>query len=157
MQEIAGPVGLGWALNAGGVITRVVQGIPDDEPDGYSGKNKRGSGIVPIESYEVSGEFTSDLLVGYSAQSMSDFSQGRWDGQPDMFYFNILGRSGRFVLDPDGKAVLLPHQDVEIKLTSRGGSQQDGEFSSGALPPKTVPSLPLVLRGRLKKWEPLGK
>ena len=128
VQEMAGPVGLGWALNAGGVITRVVQGIPDDEPDGYSGKNKRGSGIVPIESYEVSGEFTSDLLVGYNAQSMSDFSQGRWDGQPDMFYFNILGRSGRFVLDPDGKAVLLPHQDVEIKLTSRGGSQQDGKF-----------------------------
>ena len=128
VQEIAGPVGLGWALNAGGVITRVVQGIPDDDTDGYSGKNKWGDRIVPIESYEVSGEFTSDLLVGYNAQSMSDFSQGRVDGQPDMFYFNILGRSGRFVLDPDGKAVLLPHQDVEIKLTSRGGSQQDGEF-----------------------------
>jgi hypothetical protein len=128
VQEIAGPVGLGWALNAGGVITRVVQGIPDDEPDGYSGKNKWGDRIVPIESYEVSGEFTSDLLVGYNAASMSDFSQGRVDGQPDMFYFNILGRSGRFVLDPDGTAVLLPHQDVEIKLTSRGGSQQDGEF-----------------------------
>jgi len=30
VQDIAGPVGLGWALNAGGVITRVVRGVPDE-------------------------------------------------------------------------------------------------------------------------------
>jgi len=30
VQETAGWAGLGWALNAGGVITRTVQGAPDE-------------------------------------------------------------------------------------------------------------------------------
>src|SRR5579863_9316916 len=42
-QEYASQVGLGWQLNAGGSITRVVRGYPDESPMGYVG-----SGILPF-------------------------------------------------------------------------------------------------------------
>lgn len=35
VEEIAGWVGLGWALDTGGVITRTIRGIPDEFPLGY--------------------------------------------------------------------------------------------------------------------------
>src|ERR1700753_1773192 len=37
VQEYATQVGLGWQLNAGGSISRVVRGFPDEEPNGYLG------------------------------------------------------------------------------------------------------------------------
>lgn len=35
VEEVASWVGLGWDLNAGGVIYRTMQGLPDDSPNGY--------------------------------------------------------------------------------------------------------------------------
>jgi hypothetical protein len=35
VQEIASSVGLGWSLNAGGLITRIVRGLPDDLSNGF--------------------------------------------------------------------------------------------------------------------------
>lgn len=113
VQEIAGPMGLGWALNAGGVITRVVQGIPDDEAYGYSRGKERNWVFAPVKTSngEVT-NYSTSFLNAVGGNETVDY-----DGEPDMFYFNMLGRSGRFVLDGEGKAVLMPHQDIEIKLT----------------------------------------
>ena len=33
VEEVATYVGMGWSLNAGGLITRVVRGLPDDFPN----------------------------------------------------------------------------------------------------------------------------
>ena len=35
VSEVASVVGLGWSINAGGVITRVVRGWPDEMGEGY--------------------------------------------------------------------------------------------------------------------------
>ena len=123
VQEIAGPVGLGWALNAGGLITRVVQGIPDDEPYGYSHPQGDGNDIEPLN---ISG----GEITNYSTNFFNGVAGGdviTYDAEPDIFYFNVLGRTGRFVLDGDGNAVLLPHQDVEIKVIEK---DSQGRFLS---------------------------
>ena len=36
-SEVSGPVGLGWSLNAGGLITRIVRNKPDDGINGFLG------------------------------------------------------------------------------------------------------------------------
>lgn len=93
--ELASWVGLGWSLNAGGVITRTVQGIPDDvSPYGY---------------------YRNGLNVNPSDQTTyRDISTGIKDGEPDMFSFNMNGYSGKFYFDKNKVAHLVPKQDIKI-------------------------------------------
>lgn len=119
VQEIAGPVGLGWALNAGGVITRTVQGIPDDAEYGYSGPRKQGQNVVPLETG------TGNQALNYLTEELNRVAAQTSDGEPDMFYFNLMGRSGRFVLDSEGNALLMPYQDMAIKITEK---DENGRF-----------------------------
>src|SRR6186713_3677367 len=39
VQDVANDVGLGWQLNAGGQVTRVIRGNPDEEGEGYLNHN----------------------------------------------------------------------------------------------------------------------
>ncbi len=103
VQDIAGSVGLGWTLNAGGVITRTVRGIPDEAPEGYCGPNRRGK------------EINQDDISYYSDPMLHRIATEAQDGEPDVFYFNFQGRTGRFVLDGDGNPVLIPYQNIKIK------------------------------------------
>ncbi|MNT51764.1 hypothetical protein D3C72_1887490 [compost metagenome] len=90
VQDIAGSLGLGWNANFGGVITRYVEGLPDEEENGYCGANRRGE-----KNY---GALNNEYL--------EKLSNAEWDSQPDKFYFSFLGFSGVLVLDPDGVPIL---------------------------------------------------
>jgi len=99
VQDISSSVGLGWTLNSGGVITRVVRGLPDEDPEGYCGTNLRGQQA----GNEVSGEYLDKVTIG------------DWDSEPDVFYFNFMGNTGKFILDASGNPVLTPYQDLDIQ------------------------------------------
>ena len=98
VQEIASWTGLGWTFNAGGMVTRIVRGLPDEDPNGFSGSNKVGD--------KVYNEITSDYI--------SNLVNGTWDTEPDVFYFQIPGKTGRFILDNSGNPVLYPFQNIKI-------------------------------------------
>lgn len=91
VQDEASWVGLGWSLDAGGVITRVVNGLDDLH---VTEKNR-----WPAPSpYEYNG-FPYDNQV---ADLPTDeykllVCQGKVDPEPDQFYFNFAGYSGSFV------------------------------------------------------------
>lgn len=79
--DISGSVGTGWSLQAGGVITRVMQGSKADE-DGSNGfLNKSIPSSSDTEAY---GCFKGQV------------DDGTVDGLADDFYYNFNGRSGRF-------------------------------------------------------------
>jgi len=114
VQDVAGPVGLGWTLNAGGAITRTVKGKPDDDAtNGWCGTNKRGNDVATFINDQGNGN------VQY-------LSNGDMDSEPDIFYFNVGGTSGKFVLTPEGVPMLLPHQD--IKIAPAIGSQANQNY-----------------------------
>ena len=104
VDEVAPPVGLNWALNAGGVVTRVAMGTADDAATGFLAN-------------------TASVPVQYQAADYDLFEQyadGGKDSQPDIFHFSLPGASGKFVLDYDGTVVLLPTQKVDIKYNKKG-------------------------------------
>ncbi len=99
VTQVASEVGLGWDLNAGGVITRIMQGLPDESTEGYCGANKRG--------YSLEQQIANK-------ENLHKFWNNFWDSAPDVFYYNFNGNSGRFILDKDGNPLSLPHSDIKI-------------------------------------------
>lgn len=85
VDEIRYPniVGLGWTLQVGGVISREIRGVPDEAAVG--GKNFDG--------------FT-DYSNSYDA--MREIESGQVDNEYDLYSYNFLGRSGKF-LDNTGE------------------------------------------------------
>lgn len=116
VMDQAGVAGLGWSLQAGGQIVRVVQGIDDFT-------TKRGfSEIV----YPQKGDPIFDLKELCLAARITDtkYHTDTYDGQPDFFYYNLNGASGKFMyknrlvkgIDPGFMTV--PYQPIKI---SRNG------------------------------------
>ena len=112
VSEIANWVGLGWNLQVGGVITRTVRGIPDEVSNGYCGIDEKGS----LASDNLSADGTS---YGYINKVQSE----TWDGQPDDFYFSVMGLSGRFSLDENGTAYTIPTSNIKIEPGICGGTE----------------------------------
>jgi hypothetical protein len=110
VQENASWVGAGWALNAGGCITRTVVGAPDD-------RGHTNTGNV-IAGYYSDFGFNSYLNAGPNNTGYPDdksFVQGMKDGQPDLFFFNFGSYSGKFYFNDDRTPILVPEADFKIQ------------------------------------------
>jgi len=90
VAEIPGWVGQGWSLQAGGVITRTVRGMPDDAENGYA-----------FTHGALEAALQEEDLYPY----LQDVETARVDPEPDQFFFNFAGYAGQFVMgdgnDPD--------------------------------------------------------
>ena len=107
VQDVASSTGLGWNLYAGGAITRMVRGLPDGQK---SNCWMNGSNSPNTPNY------------------WGSFVNGLCDHEPDIFYFNFLGQSGKFVLDEN----LIPYQ-------MPGGYSKISPIEGGVV----VPSVPI--------------
>lgn len=103
VEEVASRVGLGWALNAGGVITRVVRGMPDDNESG-------GQGYRASPTLEKKDNYNMD-----ESNLLLDFADGYYDSEPDIFIYKFAEYSGKFVVDKNGQAFMLPYNN-QIKI-----------------------------------------
>jgi YD repeat-containing protein len=119
VEEVASNVGLGWSLNAGGVITRTVRGADDDGTDGLVGyfqaHNNLTQGLNPATTY---GDFLN--LV----------ERGQIDGEPDIYNYNFVNYSGKFLYDrfysdfysiPLNKLKIQLIDNSEWKITDKQG------------------------------------
>jgi len=107
VDDIASWVGLGWSLNAGGVITRTVVGLPDEKNYGF-GRYKDNPALLNFDGNLDYNEFATQIKL---------MAEGRLDGQPDIYHFNIGGFSGKFLFDQNGEAHIIPHQNIKIERT----------------------------------------
>ncbi|AOM77211.1 hypothetical protein [Pedobacter steynii] len=99
VTEYASSSGLGWTLSAGGVINRSMYGRPD-ELRNFS---------VPVPTQPT-------------PQELLSIARDDIDYQPDVFYFNFMGKSGRFYLGLNDKITIVPYQKLKIALFRPIGS-----------------------------------
>ncbi len=102
VKDISSSVGLGWSLNAGGVITRVVRGLPDEEIKGYIGEENIGKKIANKNFSEI------------PAIDIFRFGSNYYDSEPDVYYFHFLNYSGKFTFNADGDIIMYSEQDIRI-------------------------------------------
>lgn len=85
LDEIGSWVGAGWALEAGGAITRTVRGIVDEQTEGYFNTSYM---------FHLASNWTNppppSLITAIHDQKTVD-------PEPDQFFFNFAGRSGEMV------------------------------------------------------------
>jgi hypothetical protein len=126
VAEPASWVGAGWNILPG-AITRTILGAPDERltsnvnmdqfaghlsDNGYAGylwqpaSNGQSGGVVPL---------LKDVQLGYL------------DGEPDLFFFNFAGYSGKFYFGDDKVPVLLPAQDIRIDYNYTPGLRKSIE------------------------------
>lgn len=107
VQEPASWVGAGWSLNAGGVITRSVMGAPDEKGTNNGGFQSHGH----FSDYGLSNYINGSGLV----EDWVGFDAGRKDGEPDLYFFNFNGTSGKFYFNDDHTPVIVPEADFKIE------------------------------------------
>jgi YD repeat-containing protein len=105
VQEYASSVGLGWSLNAGGNISRVVRGWPDERPEGYLGTNHWGQYVA---NYVNNGASLPSQIVGSASSNPSA------DGEPDIFFIRTPYFSAQFTFDEFGVPVFSNGTGLKI-------------------------------------------
>lgn len=131
VSEEASQVGLGWVLNAGGSISRNI--IGDDDFDGTAYLNTALPDLDSGLSYQgivqlgcilqlVNQKYPS-LPTLYNDTLTSVIGAGYpVDCQPDQYYYNLQGKSGKFTLRHNGQVLLEKQEKLDISFSSGGAS-----------------------------------
>ncbi|TWF45416.1 YD repeat-containing protein [Chitinophaga polysaccharea] len=118
VEEVASNVGLGWSLNAGGVITRTQRG-KDDLSGGFPYyTNVQGFNTLPPGSNQYGTSLPQTIERRNYLSNLE--GSASYDLEPDIFYFNFGNYSGKFVQYPDGNFYAIPQQNIKIKCEGSG-------------------------------------
>ena len=115
-DDISSEVGLGWNLIAGGTIARTVKGLPDEAIKDNLGGGIQGIGIY-IDEFSnhpsYNGNYRNHIstylnMLANNGSPFTDFNFrktgfeagvfNRYDGQYDIYQYNFLGYTGRFII-----------------------------------------------------------
>lgn len=107
VDDIASRVGMGWSLNAGGVVTRTVRGLTDEN------NNRR----VPSAAFDY--DYPSWRFM-YDVTSSAGANSNGYDSEPDLFNFSFDGAGGSFVLDNNLNPVQVSQTGLKIEKNFTG-------------------------------------
>lgn len=115
VSQEASWVGLGWNLNVGGNISRSVRGR-DDFVCGYFDQNV----AIPKEMDAERGD--ADIIAYRNTDRWGAQPCIKVDAEPDVFYYNFMGYSGKFYCKcngenlPSGTGFYLVNPDDNLKI-----------------------------------------
>jgi hypothetical protein len=110
VDEESSWVGLGWVLNGGGVITRSVVGVNDDHQYyGYLHTPAIPAKLLDFSAITAPQEVTDNNNFLYNA------TINHLDPEPDIYYYNFNGYSGKFVFDANGVPQTIPSSNLLIE------------------------------------------
>jgi len=132
-KDVEGSAGMGWQLQAGGQISRVVRGLPDDVTKDNAG-NQRLGWMSPLDT-------AANLINGFTVQNdggvtcskeTTDISNitadfpFKDDTEPDLFFVSAPGLSCELVFNrADGKFHPVSYQDLVITYTLNANIGQE--------------------------------
>ena len=110
-----GWVGLGWSLNVGGVISRVVNDMPDDYNNAaYSyGQN---AGYYYNYAVLNKSDWNQRAYLRQVAQNLSRMIK---DTEPDIFSFNFSGYTGKFILTHERKWEVQCDRPIKVEFNNK--------------------------------------
>ena len=121
-RKHSGYIGYNWFLEAGGCITRETKNLPDETKRTYSSHKEKGMLLFTqsptVDKYAI---FNLDSNVvrncGSKSYNLDTSCEGDIDYLPDLFHFNFCGHQGTFMLNNQGKAVVISGDFVEVDLS----------------------------------------
>ena len=126
-EQHVGWVGLGWTLNAGGVIYRTINGQIDE------------LSTTPTDPhfYKQGYYFKHSLLdtdkwnnKEYLLEMAKEYQSSHKDRAPDEFSFNFLGISGRFYLSEKGKWVVQSNRPIKVEFNGKINAYPEAQLST---------------------------
>lgn len=125
-NEHPGWVGLNWNLIAGGFITRKVNDLPDDYNSSYKGHNEYGY------------HWKHSILRDNPNGNINFDDNEKYDTEPDEFYFNVNGMSGKFFKNENGVWLIQGNKTFDVSYSGSflptpmwpGGLVTGGNFQS---------------------------
>ena len=110
VEEVASSVGLGWVLNAGGVISRAVRSWPDEASVvGYYDLS-----YTYHKKIEGTPTHYTDKYL-FSCVKRVEMALGEVDQEPDDVYFNFNGYSGRITFNEHKEAIFYPYRNLKLE------------------------------------------
>ncbi|OEK05798.1 RHS repeat domain-containing protein [Roseivirga misakiensis] len=114
VEQIAPWVGLGWSLNAGGVVSRTVRGRADDLGGGY-------------QALAALPNLSSSTIALYQ-----DYADGDLDAEPDEYNYNAGGMSGTFYINKSKQVVEKVKSNAKITPIFAGNVVTRFEITSAS-------------------------
>lgn len=142
-------VGINWSLNAGGVITRSVQGRPDEHNGGpvfethpiagtLSGARVQPSFNSSFETnlFNLAASVVKPLLSNFSSINTTTVQNKYYEVKSDVFHFNFHGIAGKFYIDGKGNPMVIANnnENIEVVLTNIHSEPYLRNFTGPALP-----------------------
>ena len=116
VTDVSTPVGLGWVLNAGGVISRTCRAVPDRYGSWYDLYFKD---RAQAEQELAASRAGSGNGHDWWEQALSGFAA--YDSETDRYAYNLPGKAGIFRYDSsDGSIYAVPHDPLRIEETTTG-------------------------------------
>jgi hypothetical protein len=136
VSEEASQIGLGWALNAGGVISRTVIGADDffgnnyfyanpDLPDPNLPDFADGLGPTRLLQSGCTAELYNKSIPDQptiQTKYLEDYFGNGYEFQPDQYYYNFQDKSGKFIFKRNRQAILQKQEKIEITCLDNSGN-----------------------------------
>lgn len=123
VTDVATWVGLGWALETGGVLRRTVVGSPDELPNGGYLSNT----VIPFTKFDTL------YFDGQTMQEWNSWINSNNDGQPDMFSYSLNGSNGSFFFNKDKTTTTTMPSDAVRIIPSIASNKFDIIDANGIL------------------------
>ncbi|WP_431167112.1 hypothetical protein, partial [Tenacibaculum halocynthiae] len=120
VDEKASRVGLGWSLSAPGMISKSIVGIDDDSYPSEAFPNVLNFNPVYTSSHVQDYKYALRVAKGGDTPVGSSLVNSDADSGYDIYNYNFLGRSGKFIIDKNNNVHTIPYEPIKIEKGSGG-------------------------------------